>query len=697
MANVRYPRRYRLWTTAIPECYDGLGDPVQMGGDLTPVSAGEVDWLLYGSTAPVHPALNDLVLHNGVPWQVNIDVTDAQEGAGPFVRYWDGGAWVDAGFPANWHQSNFYTRPFGCSIVSDGESIFVGFEAMHWGCLALDASHNRASPGDCGCVAVTCDTVEAILMGQYRFNAHAPQVWKYDGSWTQVGAWDPWPTSPCPTTDGFQFNYGCSLGFRANLGWAETIYGWDDPCPDDVLLLLEPSPPRLLLAAKDGDFIAVWWEVYEDRLVAKDTVSIWDEAHQIYRCVMGEDTETTAGSWMGALYSGGSRTAYADAASFDSGNGERPVDIVWDGDTPLVLHYTGAIGHTLEVRDATDGTVLQTIASKNPKARFSVPFSGLRYVSGIDASGGPGDASLWQMPSDASGPFDDLDGDAQYTPVFPNTAVGKPHPEVNNIWLPNADSEYISQFDRRCPLSIPPKRWRSTAARVPPATVGSALSYESYRSEANSNYIFAIIVKTSLVADPTHQVWRVPITRCTETCEPAPSVVYVRIDGVEEGPLVLDGMPSGLTQIRVGGGFGGGVGNQFFDDVKVGTTGWQSSDVFSADFASAIVPPFDSTSGVGLSLSGGTLQVDNSSFSYAQKAVSITGNFYVSLKLKIDGTMWDAGGFTNYLLRLYDGVSSFFDLQVDMDAPEFVMDTVTYPTGDPLRDTWQTIDFHFVL
>jgi hypothetical protein len=91
-------------------------------------------------------------------------------------------------------------------------------------------------------------------------------------------------------------------------------------------------------------------------------------------------------------------------------------------------------------------------------------------------------------------------------------------------------------------------------------------------------------------------------------------VVTPRINGAALAPFNCE---SGLaiTRFYLGAcqsiGSFSYVNNRQLDDLKIGTQGWGSDNLFSADFSSGVVPPFDSIVGLGASLSAGTLLVLN--------------------------------------------------------------------------------------
>lgn len=107
----------------------------------------------------------------------------------------------------------------------------------------------------------------------------------------------------------------------------------------------------------------------------------------------------------------------------------------------------------------------------------------------------------------------------------------------------------------------------------------------------------------------------------------SPASATFRIDSSVIGSFLLD--KGGLTIDYFGLGNVDATGfkrDENYDNLKLGTTSYGSSDLFDADFSSAIVPPFDSVvdpSGA-LSISAGTLKnfhaAGSSVKSYANKS-----------------------------------------------------------------------------
>lgn len=90
------------------------------------------------------------------------------------------------------------------------------------------------------------------------------------------------------------------------------------------------------------------------------------------------------------------------------------------------------------------------------------------------------------------------------------------------------------------------------------------------------------------------------------------AAITPRINGVDLAGFVSTGLV--INSIQFGGvstSFLTHVNNHQLDDLNIGTTDWGSSDLFDADFSSTIVPPFDSVTGTGMSISSGTLLVNN--------------------------------------------------------------------------------------
>jgi hypothetical protein len=76
---------------------------------------------------------------------------------------------------------------------------------------------------------------------------------------------------------------------------------------------------------------------------------------------------------------------------------------------------------------------------------------------------------------------------------------------------------------------------------------------------------------------------------------PDTTVVTPRFDGSELATFATTGAGILMEEFRFGAidRFFGLTNNHDADDLKLGTTGWGSSNLFSADFSSTIVPPFD--------------------------------------------------------------------------------------------------------
>lgn len=95
-----------------------------------------------------------------------------------------------------------------------------------------------------------------------------------------------------------------------------------------------------------------------------------------------------------------------------------------------------------------------------------------------------------------------------------------------------------------------------------------------------------------------------------------PGFAYLLVGGVEYGPFAIEVSQFQLMQLFVDAR---APIHAKYDNYVVGTTGYGSSDVFSSDFSSGPIPPWDdvflsdgtTTDGV----SGGTLNFDNSAVS----------------------------------------------------------------------------------
>lgn len=81
-----------------------------------------------------------------------------------------------------------------------------------------------------------------------------------------------------------------------------------------------------------------------------------------------------------------------------------------------------------------------------------------------------------------------------------------------------------------------------------------------------------------------------------------------RVQGVTYSPF--DTGLTYITEIAFGATYSAPSTNFELDNFTIGTTGWGSSNIFSANFNDlSIVPPFDSIIGTGMDASGGTLSV----------------------------------------------------------------------------------------
>lgn len=126
--------------------------------------------------------------------------------------------------------------------------------------------------------------------------------------------------------------------------------------------------------------------------------------------------------------------------------------------------------------------------------------------------------------------------------------------------------------------------------------------YDSLTIDADTYYVFDL----KFVLSPDHK---------TQT-------VTVRLDGVVLGTNVststLEWMPTNFVTGGVSGGgtlSGGGVTiNRDFDYFYIGSTTYGTSDIFSADFTSTIVPPYDSIVGTTPpSIVSGAMHVEDAS------------------------------------------------------------------------------------
>lgn len=96
-----------------------------------------------------------------------------------------------------------------------------------------------------------------------------------------------------------------------------------------------------------------------------------------------------------------------------------------------------------------------------------------------------------------------------------------------------------------------------------------------------------------------------------------------KIDATEY--TAFDAGSFNVTHFFFGAIFSGSVNNFELDNLTIGSSGWGSSDIFTANFNDfSIVPPFDSVTGTGISASGGTLSIVNSpgTDAYADKTIT---------------------------------------------------------------------------
>jgi hypothetical protein len=93
---------------------------------------------------------------------------------------------------------------------------------------------------------------------------------------------------------------------------------------------------------------------------------------------------------------------------------------------------------------------------------------------------------------------------------------------------------------------------------------------------------------------------------------PGSTILSVNIDGVDADPVTV-GYVIAARQLWVGALINSsGLVNRTFDDVKFGNSGVGSTDFLTADFSSAIVPPFDLTDGSVVEITSGAMHVHNS-------------------------------------------------------------------------------------
>jgi hypothetical protein len=153
------------------------------------------------------------------------------------------------------------------------------------------------------------------------------------------------------------------------------------------------------------------------------------------------------------------------------------------------------------------------------------------------------------------------------------------------------------------------------------------------------------------------------IIGCVECPPPSWAFAHFFLDGVSVGTDSAYGL-DGIGFMLVGAIASGSANDHQIDDVKVGTSDG-ASDVFSADFASAIVPPFDSTTGSGISASGGQMVISNAGTdAYATKTEAwdpaIYPDLWIELKVTI-GAPELVGSFTADFIEWFDSSMNFWD------------------------------------
>lgn len=180
------------------------------------------------------------------------------------------------------------------------------------------------------------------------------------------------------------------------------------------------------------------------------------------------------------------------------------------------------------------------------------------------------------------------------------------------------------------------------------------------------------------------------------------TAIQVLIDGISESQsLFIGNVPTfawrfGVTQFRT-------LLTDFdIDYVKIGTTGFGSSDVFSADFSSGgIVPPFDSYSqsgGVNLSVGSGVLHAGGTAgVAFARFGAGFTHDpLYTEMPIRFHADMIAAGGQSAPFFTQIDvptNISYDFDAGAWMIAYAETTVTVPYPVS---AGTWYTLGVSFL-
>lgn len=172
--------------------------------------------------------------------------------------------------------------------------------------------------------------------------------------------------------------------------------------------------------------------------------------------------------------------------------------------------------------------------------------------------------------------------------------------------------------------------------------------------------------------------------------------IEAKIDGTLYGPYTVTGF---IPQIlRLGAMSSFGPNDHDIDDVKVGTSGFGSTELFTADFASAIVPPFDSTTGSGITATGGVMNINNGGGNaYAQVDFGADqAELYVQFTVTFHLVDPDNYYPITDVMRLYDsGLGSYAEMEMGDPVSAIWVLFGNYITVDPIvADQTYTIDVH---
>lgn len=673
MPNVRYPRRYRLWTTggpcsleATPSLLNGVIDTLGYHNELAGAFYAPTDHSCAICDGPNgRPIIAVQEWHDtGDPDAVNLT-------HGPFVYEWDGASWnllADASF-----DGGLGTHQTPGDLMQESVPLSLNPVLYDWTAPEGTYTGRRFDPlsdpppmqsvASDG-VRIYADWGHSLATGDGNNMLAQLNFWRvkaWDGSsWTELGGAN--TTAPANTTDSSNgsLHYGNKLLASAeDVGhpymlfvdrWAAADFNalycwrWDGADWIDLPGLSMPPAGYVSLSATQADY------------------ALGVDANPTVVCV--DSSELVFQTWNGAS---------------------------WDSVTSDLATLTGT---TLDV-----GAAKVSIAPLDPTMGMH-----LVAVQVYTDPGGPGLYVIEYYPdtqtlqpafNDSAKSFVGAAG----TGFFPK-ALG---PSLGTYWVMNEHTVY--RYDNR----LCDNGWEAAGGTLTPIP-GRPLSRPA-KAYIKGSFIYEGTLYTD---DPGgSNLWRGHVVDSylitCDPCTPAPVEgdkyinVTFRIDGTEydTSDITADNVTE-LTVINVGARYGIDVNKHEIDDVRVGTTGYGSSDVFSADFTGGtVVPPFDSTvNGGDLDASGGTLAIDNAGAdAYAVKDVSLTAQHaYFQFKVKVSQDWIDSGQASADFFEVESNLGGPYDgvwLRADPFLTWLIYTTGTDYDGPISADTWYTVDFFF--